>query len=114
MMLVQICASPAALGYTTLRVADKVGDDVGIEQVTHQSSTGSGAASGIGRKILLQRGQQRQQGFRRSGLDDQFVTLLANDGVFAGKLKLAGKAHRLVSVRPVLAPVEEIGNGGFV
>src|SRR6266849_1623668 len=38
------------LGYPALRVSDEVGDNVGIEQVTHQSSTGSGAKSGIGGK----------------------------------------------------------------
>ena len=87
-------------GGPALRVADEIGDDVGIEQVAHQSSTGSGAASGIGGKLLVERRQgrqQRQQGFRRSGLDDQPFTLLAHDGVFAGQLELAGDAHCLVS-----------------
>lgn len=31
------------IGDTALGVADEVGNDVGIEQVTHQSATGSGA-----------------------------------------------------------------------
>src|SRR5262249_31647578 len=35
-------------GYRTLRVTDEVRNDIGIEQVTHQSSTGSGGASAIG------------------------------------------------------------------
>jgi hypothetical protein len=35
-------------GYPALRVADEVGNDIGIEQVTHQNSTGSGGASAIG------------------------------------------------------------------
>src|SRR5216684_4340399 len=36
------------LGYPALRMADEIGDDVGIEQVAHQNSTGPGAGSGIG------------------------------------------------------------------
>jgi hypothetical protein len=59
------------------------------------------------RKILIERdegGQQRQQGFRRSGLDDQPFTLLAHDGVLAGQLELAGNAHCLVS--PVLEKLD--------
>jgi hypothetical protein len=58
-------------------------------------------------KLLVewrQSGQQRQQRFRRSGLDYQPLTLLAHDGVFAGKLELPRDPHRLISVVP-----EELG-----
>ena len=35
--------------YAALRVANEIGDDVGIQHVTHHSSTGSGAESQRGR-----------------------------------------------------------------
>jgi hypothetical protein len=38
------------LGYPALRMANEVADNIGIEQVGHQSSTGSGIGSGIGGK----------------------------------------------------------------
>ena len=48
-------------------------------------------------KLLVERrqsGQQRQQRFRRSGLDYQPLTLLAHDGVFAGK-RILGQVSRV-------------------
>jgi|SRR6516162_5221813 len=72
-------------------------------QTAHQSSTGSGAMSGIGGKLIVERGQGRQlrqQGFRRRWLDDQRFILLAHNGVFAGQLELARNAHRLVASVP--------------
>src|ERR1019366_7664311 len=38
------------LRHLSLRVADKIGDDVGVEQVAHHRSTGSGCKSGMGGK----------------------------------------------------------------
>src|SRR5262249_60561518 len=63
-------------------------------------------------KLLVERcksGQQRQQGFWRSGFDDEPLALFAHDRVFARKLELAGDAHRLVS--PVLKELDmPLGN----
>src|SRR5260370_31774453 len=53
MMLVQTSPSPTlrdALRHFSLRVADEIRNDVGIEQVTHQGSTGSGGKSRMGGK----------------------------------------------------------------
>jgi hypothetical protein len=41
---------------------------------------------------------------RSAGLDDQPFTFFAHDGVFGGKLELAGDPHRLVS--PVLEELD--------
>jgi hypothetical protein len=38
-----------SLGNLALRIADQIGDDVGVEQVTHYRSTGPGMGSGIDR-----------------------------------------------------------------
>src|ERR1019366_6072380 len=38
------------LRHLSLRVADKIGDDVGVEQVAHHRSTGSGGKSEMGGK----------------------------------------------------------------
>ena len=52
------------------------------------------------RKILVEwrKGrQQRQQGSRRGGFDDQLFAFLAHDGILAREFELARNPHRLVS-----------------
>jgi len=61
---VQTCASPNranVLCGSPLRMTNQIGNDIGIEQITHHRSTASGNGSAISGKIVVQRWQRRQQ-----------------------------------------------------
>jgi hypothetical protein len=62
-----------------------LGDDVGIEQVAHQSSTGRGVESWIsGKSSVIGRRQNVEQGLRRDGFHDEFFALFAYHSILAG------------------------------
>src|SRR5262245_14929444 len=83
-----------------LGIADQIGDDVGVEQVTHDRSTGLGIGSEIGGKSLSSGynvARTASSDLRGATSLISFSPSLRNDGVLAWKFKFTPDADSLIS-----------------